>query len=174
VGAHVFPFVRKVVALPEYNGMEAFWKHAPLNCGIDPMGVIADDWSRGAYDKKKVAFLKELGRAAYESPVHGDPIMDGLHWEDHVRAERSAEIDVQQLGGAAIRGCPVCGLRALVQYDAFEGISETEDSPIPVRSFPEFYRCGACTFEIDRDLDNPRAYGLQLPDFWVLPEDAQS
>jgi hypothetical protein len=173
VGAYVFPFVYKVVTLPEYSGMDAFWKHAPLKCGIDPMAVIADDWSKGLYDMKKVAFLKELGRAAYESPVHSDPLMDMLHRDDHSRAEHSAQIDLEQLRGADIRDCPVCGLRTLVQYDDFEVDTDRDGFPIKGKVFAYRHRCVACTFQIDPDLDNPRAYGLQIPDVWVLTDDAQ-
>ena len=94
-----------------------------------------------------------------------------LNRDDHARAEHSAQIDLQQLSGAAIRDCPVCGLRTLVQYNDFEEDTDSDGAPIRGRFFPYRHRCVACTFEIDQDLDNPRAYGLQIPDVWESPGD---
>jgi hypothetical protein len=173
VGAYMLPFVYKVIELPEYSGLQDFWKYAPLKCGIDPMRVIADEWTAGRYEVKKIAFLKELGRAAYESPVHSEPMLDMFHHEDHARAEQSAKIDVKEFSGSDLRECPVCGLKTLVQYDDFAEDSDTDGFPIQGKYFPYRHRCAACTFEIDYHLDNPKDYGLDIPDLWVAADDAK-
>jgi hypothetical protein len=166
VGAYVFPFVKQVVAQPEYSNQGDFWRHKPLKCGIDPMDTITAEWAKGEYDVKKVALLKELGRAAYESPADDDPMFVAMTTRDHERVERRASAEVEQLGGAEVRDCPVCGLKAFVVYEDFEAETDDYGNPVGGRWYPYLLRCSGCTLEIDGNFANPSEYGLVIHDFW--------
>ncbi len=166
-GAHVFPLVKKVLALSEYIGQESFWKHKNLACGIDPIEEIVRDWREGKYNLKKVALLKELGRAGYEGPAWDDPFMAMLQGGDLRRAERTAAMELEKRTGAGVRECPVCGLKTLVQYDDHQTELDDQGQLVSTGTFPYLLRCMCCTFEIDFDLDNPSEYGLPIADLWV-------
>ncbi len=167
VGAHVLPFVRRAVALPEYAMQGAFWRHKPLRCGVDPVEAIAADWAAGAYDVKKVALLKELGRAAYENPACDDPHFDAVTTQEHARVEHRARVEIEHLDGADVRECPVCGLNSFVLYEDSEQEVDAAGNPCPGARFPYMLRCSGCTLEVDAHFQNPAAYGLAVPDFWT-------
>ena len=76
VGEYVLPFVENVVALPEYSGLQGLWKYKNLRCGIDPIEFIKKEFRNGKYELGKIAYLKELGRAAYENPLSGRPVVN--------------------------------------------------------------------------------------------------
>src|SRR5207247_2602538 len=142
------------------------WKYGSLKCGIDPVDLIAADWASGHYDLNKVGLLKELGRAAYESPAKHPPLMATIRTDERRRAERGAAKEVEHAIGAEVRECPVCGVKALVQYED-SNVEDGEDGQHHITAtFPYLYRCLCCTLEVDYHLDNPSAYGLPIPDLW--------
>lgn len=164
VGEHVLPFVKKVVALPEYSDLSGYWKYQDLACGVDPIEEIIHAWA----NIKKIAMLKELGRAAYENPLYTGPYGKCLNEEHHRHAQQLAESEVQHGDGSAIKDCPVCGFKSLVLYN------ETlfpEDCAEPVQSnkvwsYTYEVKCMCCSFEVNDRLDNPIQYNLDIEDFW--------
>ena len=66
VGRYILPFVVQVAELERYD--LPMWRHKKLSCGIDPIEEIVREVATSPFDLKKVAFLKELGRAAYNCP----------------------------------------------------------------------------------------------------------
>jgi len=166
VGGHIFPFVKEVVALPEYAPHEDIWKYPRLKCGIDPMEIIAADCASGGFDMMKVALLKEFGRAAYEGPIRDSPYMELLERSDRRRAEAAARHEVREAFGTEVRECAVCGVEALVQYEDSDVVVDADAGPTELRRYPYLYRCLCCTLEVSSDLNNPSTYGLPVADFW--------
>ena len=160
----MFPFVKKVVRLNKYANREKLWKYDRLECGIDPIDIIIADWDQGKYDPMKVAMLKELARAAYEGPArYDDPIEELLdNDKKRERAERLAAAELRERVGTAVSECPVCGAKALVQYDDYMIDYEADGSPVYGPSFPYRFRCASCSLDINY-VDNPSNYGLPIP-----------
>jgi len=166
VGAHLLPFVKKVTALPKYAGREGFWKHHELKCGVDPIDTLIADWDRGEYNVLKVAMLKELGRAAYELPAWGNTFGDLLEADERRRGERLAAAELKERVGSDVRECPVCGVKAFVQYEDFETGQDADGTAWAGPRYPYRYQCARCSLDIGNNLDNPSAYGLPIPDLW--------
>jgi hypothetical protein len=171
---HMLPFVSKVTALPEYSDLTNFWKYKNLSCETDPIELIINTCSTGTFDFKKVAMLKELGRAAYANPLYDEALTKdfGLEFDREYRrrAIHVAEGEVASGDGSDVRNCPVCGLKSLVVYD------ETEFDALETTGFSRALRytyqvkCMCCTFEINYHLDNPSKYGLKIDDYWQSKE----
>lgn len=158
-GGYVLPFVLRVVALDEYKKLDSFWRPKPLDCKVDVLAEIAacctDD-----YDLKKVAYLKELGRAAFANPIDPDPFYELLDPQFRLHAERLVA-DYKEHGGEVHR-CPVCGIEAaLVSYDSEEDIDES-GAPFIKSTFPYSVRCLNCTFEVELELYDERMFGLPI------------
>ena len=81
-------------------------------------------------------------------------------------AARAAAFEVKKRLAAAVRECPVCGVKSLVQYDDCDVDYNEDGEPRPGPMHPFMHRCLCCTFEVNYHLDNPSDYGLVLPDFW--------
>jgi hypothetical protein len=168
VGEHILPFVSKVIALPEYADLTYYWTYQKLACGIDPIGEIISACHGGKFDLKKVALLKELGRAAYENPLFTGPFAEQFNKDYHRRAKHLAESEVEHGGGADLKICPVCGIKSLVVYDDTYYEDEDHESGTFNRGwrFTWQVQCMCCTFEITDHLENPSKYGLAMEDFW--------
>jgi DNA-binding TFAR19-related protein (PDSD5 family) len=163
IGGSVLPFVKKLVSL-QHNGHG--WGYPALHCGIDPAEEIIAEMA-GGRRLRKVAYLKELGRAAFENPA---PFEWGESWtrEERRRATAAAKSEADGEGVAEIRACPVCGVESLVVYESIE--AEGEESPggeaeLVVRS-TFAVRCMCCTFSIDTAVDNASVWGLRIDDYW--------
>lgn len=152
-----------VFAAPAFASISRFWKHGPLSCGVDPLAeLIRSD----AGDLRRLAFFKELGRAAYESPIRHVGLV-AIADELRSRSERAAKAAAEEDGVREVRVCPVCGAKALLVYDDAE--TDTGD---PTTGYSEAYRynwmvqCSSCSLEMDNHLANPREYGVDVDDFW--------
>jgi hypothetical protein len=168
VGEHVLPFVQKVTALPEYTGLSDFWKHKALSCSIEPIQEIIRAFQGGTYQLKKIAMLKELGRAAYHIPDPGYTIPIGFSSVERRRAEHLAQREQTQEHGVEVKKCPVCGFQSLVVYDTVD--AKDQDPETGEFKDPYCYtyqvKCMSCTFEISNDLENPSKYCLPIEDYW--------
>lgn len=168
VGKYMLPFVDKVVTLPEYSSSQQFWKHKDLTCGIDPMGSIINEFKSRNFNLGKVAFLKELGRAAYANPLRYGKYAAWIDGEYRRRAERVAEAEMHEPNTSHVRSCPVCGLKSLVVYDDVE----TEGGDPLKGTYDKAWRytwqvkCMCCTFELNHHLDNASVYNLPIEDYW--------
>jgi hypothetical protein len=158
-GEYALPFVKNVIASDKYSGKDGFWKYTGLKCGIDPIELIIEECQDKGDDYRlgKVAFLKELGRAAYEQPkgiiykakdIGSNKYRPfGLDFEHQQRAVRIAKSETSNV--SEVRECPVCGIPSLVVYDDIE--LEGEDF-------------------VNHHLKNPREYNIPLDDFWYGEE----
>jgi hypothetical protein len=170
VGSLVLPFVLNITALPAFSGVENLWKYRKPQCGVDPIeGIIAEVRSN-RFDLGKVALLKEIGRAAYRSPLHPDKggLLDFLNQEHQHHAERIAKAERNAEGVADVRQCPVCGVESLIVYENIELEGRRPEDGSYEEAWRYTYRveCMCCTFEINHHLKNPSQYGLPIGDYW--------
>jgi hypothetical protein len=146
-----------------------------LACGVDPVSAIVDHFSNEKYDIEKVAFLKELGRAAYANPIayRGKP--DGkigkflplFYKPEQRRAEKMAEVVAQY--GEKVDCCPVCGVKSLIVFEDTESYPSDEDEEVEdVIRFTTSVECMNCSFELYApDVENASTYGISgVKDFW--------
>jgi hypothetical protein len=158
IGRCILPFVLEVVGLPGYADKTVFWKYQAVDCGVDPLDSIVNHLLANQYDLRKVAFLKELGRAAYVNPIRESRISYAPHivlTNRPVQERRAQQLVGEELKenwwAKAIR-CPVCGLKSLI-------IFEEEEQAVP---YIERGECKCCTFQIDGELARPKDLGLPL------------
>ncbi|NRD51621.1 hypothetical protein [Corallococcus exiguus] len=165
IGGHVLSFIKEALKLPRYKDLKFIWKYPQLTCGIDPLDEIEAELRSPTYDLRKVALLKELGRAAYASPLYENLFGQFENMTLSQRAEASASTD--EIDAYAVRDCPVCGVKALIMYASTEvdGEPEDETATLIYRHTYEVY-CTCCTFSTNSYLNNPKDYGLSIDDLW--------
>lgn len=168
IGKYVLPFVRETLNCPQYGGLDRFWKYRSLACGVDPVEGIIAEYRLPKPDLGKVAFLKELGRAAYEVPDRDDPILVQLGRDRRTRAERIAQSTLREPEVVEVRDCPVCGAKTLALYEEIE--TEAAESPDgwfeKACRYTWMAKCSYCSFEVNHHLKNPGEYSLPIDDLW--------
>ncbi|PDW05107.1 hypothetical protein [Candidatus Viridilinea mediisalina] len=172
----ILPFIVDVTNLPNYASRTNLWKYKALSCGIDPLTELIAHTQNGDYTLGKVAFLKELARAAYRNPIRPVPergfgrsaIVEGNSLAKQ-RARKDAEAIARQGDAHALRPCPVCGVESLVLYSEVE-IEGDSMAPEAIWSFTNAAVCTCCSFSVDNAIQNPRAYGFDIDDYWFIIE----
>jgi len=166
VGYYILPLVNQIAQLPQYKAFNNRWKYENLSCGYDPVKEIINNVKEN-YDMSKVAFLKELGRGAYN-------IKTGFLFEqlEKYKYEKTAKLFEKENNISHITKCPVCGLNTLMVYDDVV----TDDYDESTYSFAKAWRhtwkveCVNCNFNISNDLKNPKEYGLNIADYWEVQD----
>lgn len=168
VGGFLLPFMKRIVSMPEYRDLDRFWKYKALACGIDPLEEIINEFGTDQYDLGKVAFLKELGRAAYQNPIVDVPNLGFFNREIRRRAERAASAEVGEANISDVLRCPVCGVESLIVYDDVEteGEDYTTGTYMKASRYTWQVKCLCCSFEINNHLKNPSKYGFTMEDYW--------
>lgn len=175
IGCYVLPFVKEVISLDNFKDKESIWKYKKLDCSIDPIEVIIDEFNQGKYELKKIAILKELGRAAYENPLSefSFALFDAKEETAKVKFDEEfpeiTEYDRTKMADVLnleVKKCPVCGINTLLIRK-----EETEDyddvgNTIKIWRFHEQIKCMCCSFSLQYDVGKPSAYGLNLDDYW--------
>ncbi|MDD5175714.1 MAG: hypothetical protein PHQ05_04740 [Sterolibacterium sp.] len=148
--------------IPQFSSGRNYWYNKKLACDIDPINEIVEMGQHGAVDRKKLAFLKELGRAAYHNPLNDaddtrriDDSAERFRYEILAQVETSNHNPHAYEAGTEWLKCPVCGLGTLVKYIDGEG----EHSHMS---------CVCCTFSPNKSLGNGRDHGLAIDDFWTF------
>jgi len=172
VGGYLLPIVIRIARLENYKTRGLTWKYKKLDCRVDPISKIVSECKKNEPDLKKIAFLKEMGRAAYQNPL--EPVSSPNYtWakyanNKHINRAQSIAKLISKDNDVKVKKCPVCGVQAfLVFYEIEDGVSIPEDG-----SFENAYRytsmakCECCTFEVESSLQNPKKYGLKVEDFW--------
>lgn len=165
VGRYILPFVDEVINHENYLGHKDLWSYEKLDCGIDPIKEIINHFQEvkegESYNIEKIAFLKELGRAAYNV---------NIFWlQDKSSIENKALIVTKDSYDNEIRRCPVCGVNSLIIYkdidhetDQYSGVTRV------LSSWPVHVRCECCSFELHHEIGNASEYGIEgIRDFWV-------
>lgn len=171
ISGHVLPFVRKFSEIPSSISQET-WKYAPLACGIDPIDALIQEASESTPNLRKMAFLKELGRAAYQNRLQQTGwLVEHLNATLQRRAEGIAAAEEGEVNVARVTLCPVCGLRSLVVFEDTEIEFEGSDDEIGVAyDFTVEVRCMNCTFLVHRSIGNPSEHDLLIEDYWQTSE----
>jgi hypothetical protein len=174
VGQHILPFVKEVLSHPNYVSSRHVALYGPLSCSIDPIDEIIRHFVNEPYNIKKVAFLKELGRAAYDNPLalRGKPsdamksFLPSFFEPDRRRAEKIAKTLAQ--GGDEIDTCPVCGIRSLIILEDMESYTEEDGETEQVYTYTHTADCANCGFQINaQDTLNASDYGFPgIRDYW--------
>ncbi|ENQ3108737.1 hypothetical protein ACEOWJ_004919, partial [Bacillus cereus] len=170
IGKYLLPIIIQITNLPDYEKNMGKWKYKSLCTEIDPIIEIAKECSKGNFDFGKAAFLKELGRSAYENPLSSHRSFAKRITK---RAKKIAESEVEDLypwdqfaKDHCINNCPVCGVSSLVTYeDTWEDIDE--DGNYESSTYSWYIKCYSCSLELDYGgLKNPKEYDYNLPDYW--------
>lgn len=180
VSQFILPFVEKALKLPLYSSSKFEWRYRRLGCRTDPIRKIIAEGTKARPNAARFALLKELGRAAYNNPLPRGPLRRqrrGIRVLDPAeqQARESALREKKAAGGADIRGCPVCGVKALVIYgDIRSHYMDDEYEPAGIPLPAEFYtyaaKCYCCTFEIEDELRANTFAGLPFKCYWVVAE----
>ncbi|WP_437567555.1 hypothetical protein [Sorangium sp. So ce542] len=160
VGRYGLPFIKAATAIDPYAGCELAWKPKALSCAIDPLEEIEVELRSANWSVAKVAFLKEMARAAYQNPLEESPWFE----HDNESKRKLVEATVAELGTAElgsierITSCPVCGMDALVIYeDMDDGCAYTW-----------LAKCEGCTLELRSSYGNPSTHGWagKIEEYW--------
>ncbi|MGE8051732.1 hypothetical protein ACQKPT_26015 [Pseudomonas monteilii] len=181
VGRYLLPYVVATLKHPMFKGEEVNWKYRSLACGTDPIAEIVKHFKDQEYDLGKVAFLKEMGRAAYENrlpPVVKKGTKSKLDKKftfgaifgsrRRERAERIAESEAA-LDYNHVTECPVCGAKSLIVHEETDfDYDEETDEPINYRRYTHEVHCENCTFTLEDAVKNAADYGIHgIKDFFV-------
>jgi DNA-directed RNA polymerase subunit M/transcription elongation factor TFIIS len=102
----------------------------------------------------KVAFLKELGRAAYINPLNSELLRSD---REGLIKRSAAQAKAQS---SKVGKCPVCGHETLAVEEDFD---EESDS-----NFTEAVSCTLCTFHLTKEVKaNLKDFKIEAEDFWT-------
>ncbi len=164
VGKEVFPFILKLLKLPFYKDSKYKWESKELHCGINPMIEIIKDFSNSKPSYKKIALLKEMGKAAYNNPLPPPNAWIDINgvtkefFEEH--ALNYPTNDYQEI--VSIQTCPVCGAKSLLIY--------LLEDPEEAIEYINKIKCICCTFEIDSEIKNIKISDLDINKYWDTQE----
>lgn len=176
VGGYILPFIVQVLAMPEYSRLVDVWRYRSLHCGIDPITEILKTFQGGTYDIGKVAFFKELGRAAYANPIRKGGFFKYFDGRTKARAVRIAEGEAKLGEVERVSVCPVCGVESLVVYNETgsnaDDLDPEEVLEEPFRKWRYTWQveCACCSFKLQNDVGNASTYGLPIEDYWQETE----
>jgi hypothetical protein len=180
VGQHVLPFVETAMRLPIYTSADNKWRYPKLHCRTDPIRKIIAEARQQTPSRQRIALLKELGRAAYASPLprgafrrqrQGTRVMEYAE----VEAKRIAKSKAKEAGVVEVKVCPVCGVKSLLVYGDIrseEGYDPRQDVMVVFRE--EFFtyevRCLCCSFQIEDELEADAFSGLPIRPYWRVEQ----
>lgn len=177
IGKYALPFVTDIINSPDFSSNTYPWKYKALYCSIDPIDEIIKESNSPSPDIGKLAFLKELGRAAYENPLIRcykqentsasslvttvfESISNPFKIFDDKKRERAEKIaNILNKKGYQIENCPVCGVKSLVIY---------QDKEMDEKTYTYMVKCECCTFELHKwGVKNANDYGFDsITDYW--------
>lgn len=173
VGKYVLPFVRDVVSHQFFAGKEIIWKYASPHCGLDPIDEIVKHFSTEAYNLEKVAYLKEIGRSAYDDKLPKSPKNEKpftftffLHNAEKKRAERIAASEAK-LDFYEVCLCPTCGANSLIIHEETDSDFDDEGAPFNWYRFTHAAKCEYCGLSLDDEIGNAKDHGLSgIPEYF--------
>lgn len=173
VGGYILPFVKDVLEHPLYKGNAYFYIYKSLFCEVDPISEVIQESKKEYPNIKKLAFLKELGRASFINPLTPvrktsgvfKSIEEILNNDHKARAARIAKIE-QKYKISEIDTCPVCGVDSLNLYQDTDTIYDVDDN-VQHYLYPMYVKCQNCTFNVEPELSNASIYDLKsIKDFF--------
>ncbi len=169
IGKFVVPFIMTLLEYSSYKDQGKLWKYQKLECGIDPISEIGKEMRSECPCFGKVAFLKEMGRAAYDNPIEteGYPEQRNKLIQEH--AEAAAD-RIAKLSGGNPGLCPACGINSFVRYESpnvgrLTGIADENRELVMLKVIEK--KCMCCGFNVFNNIENPSEYGFsQIENFW--------
>jgi hypothetical protein len=178
-GRFALSFLLEFSKLPLFLGTERYWKYTFLKCKVDPILSITEEFQKSEnlkYNYKKVALLKEMGRAAYQQPISEMPPTLNLLGSRKYSPPRINKDIVNQakiiakreaMNATDLLNCPVCGEDTLVRYYDFDQNLYEEESEIDdVKEFLWCVYCHCCSFQINKLLTDISKMDLPIEDYW--------
>ncbi len=107
-----------------------------------------------AFSLLKLGHLKEIGRAAFNSPKYISFYEQEYEYPTG-RIERFAEAERQDKDFYELRGCPCCGLKSLVVYR-----KEYDDIFTKKRDFISWFKCYSCDYSLKNNVGDPNFFNL--------------
>jgi hypothetical protein len=176
---YVLPLVQNFMHLDCFTGNDKAWKYRSLSCGVDPISELISEYRTDPINVKKVAFIKELGRAAYNNPLYEGvmsnkkPFMNfaELYNREHIRrAVRISEAEAKH-ELASIEMCPVCSVESLVIFSESECDYDESGYIVNGYTYTDRVKCECCDLSLSSGIDNASLYGYtNIKDFWVMSE----
>ena len=171
IGKYLLQIIINITNLSICRNMEYLWKYqSPLHCGLDPLDQLENEFINDQLNYKKIAYLKELGKAAYQNPYqkYGLPVDKGER--DRAHSFSLFEFNNEKNNIQDILSCPVCGVKSLIRF--FELENENPDPENLGKMWLEtiYVKCLYCSFEVTKSLSNASELNLSIPDYWIQEE----
>lgn len=169
VAGHVLPFVRETLEQAEFSALRGSRTRLPARCGIDPLIAIATSQERMEHNHRRIAVLKEIGRAMYANPLQADGLFDESNDVESRHAAQRADARANASGNVAgVIECPVCGLRTLVGDQNYaDHFDQQLGEDVPGERFVFQVECQCCSFSLwDSDIGSIAELELSLPNYW--------
>lgn len=172
IGRYILPFVIDMIKFNYSDSAFHDWHYTPPDCGIDPIEEIINECLLSSINHRKIALLKEIGRAAYSNPLKVDP-----NDSDKTFGLTFTGLMNQRIKGHALKiadaekshhnctqtKCPICGLQTLLVFKD----THHEDDDESYFEYAYEAKCECCSFNIDYDLEIPSDYKkFGLDDYW--------
>lgn len=172
IGQKILPLVQELMQLKSYkNVKDREWKYGKNALNIDPLTEIIKEMKKEQPEYDKVALLKELGRASYNSHlgIGFGSIVENINTQANLLAK--AELDRDFSNANSIHPCPCCGAKSLVSYMEQEIEYEDDGEYRYVVNGWEYIKqvkCPHCSFTLNyRELKNLKEYKYEnVPDYW--------
>lgn len=171
---HILPLVRNFISLDGFSEGENIWMYKHLDCGLNPIDELISEYTNNPNaNLRKVAFLKELGRAAYKNPLivrhSGSALRDfaSLHNNEFIsRAEKLADA-MEKKGGEVRKRCPVCAVNSLIISRESEVECDENDTVTNSYEFTYQVNCECCELSLYSGFENASSYGFNnIEDYW--------
>lgn len=173
---YFLPMVVELTQCESYKGLEAHWKYSSLFCELDPIGSLIDEFKSGSQAAVKVSFLKELGRAAYFSPMHV-PLKE--RETSIFKGQVGQYLDDRNLydwmnGRSKLKQCPVCGLNS-IELEIEHDDCEDDEKGLKINEmWVSDVLCKCCGFHVNESIGNPEDFKMNGFDRWFWKESHSS
>lgn len=161
IGSNILPCVLECIENSKYNDTDKYWKYELPKINLDPIKMIIKATRKEKINFAEIAFYKAIGSAAYNIPIKFTTL--GRYQNP---SERKANALLMHEGYDVLE-CFVCGNESLVTYR--EDDWDYDENNHPINGWWRIYEieCEECGLKIDRNLGNPREYGVDIPDIWL-------
>lgn len=181
---HILPIVSQLMKLSPHNKYKKIWQPKPLECKLNLIESLIHCYETEGYNYKKINFIKELGRAAYQVPKSEEwkkNLVDlETDWFISLFALKNSEASVQvaynklveyvndpmQANHLFMDVCPVCGVPSMTIFGDGEFMDIDESRFRKVGAYTWSAECHFCSLHLYKELGNPSEHSLSLSDYW--------
>jgi hypothetical protein len=159
IGGKIFPIIQDIFNHPYYKGLDKKWRYQSLHCCIDPFDEIIKECKELEPNHKKIALLKELGRAAYMQPSKNKG------WWTYEKQKKLIEQKIlataqfetsmpKETLNHFMDTCPVCGETSIISFedshDDYDFDEKTGEQFISDHyEWVASIKCVWCSYELD-------------------------